>query len=277
MAGGLVLQWIIVALVAWAAAGAQAVTSDDRERSIDDPRVEHRSYVFPGTGEEIPYALFVPPGYDAERPVPLLVSLHGLGRTYDWLMGYHGLLDLADSHGFLVVTPLGYTRRGWYGARSTDVDGRGLGAEAERSEQDVMNVLARVRDEFDIDPERIYLWGHSMGGAGTLHLAAKYPDLWAGIGLVAPATPEHAEPDTFLPRISHIPAIVLHGTHDELIPVTFIREWVAAMANLGMQHVYVEIEGGDHSLLISQNAANMRKIVDFLGILCRCERWKPAR
>jgi predicted peptidase len=268
MAGGLVLQWIIVALVAWAAAGAQAVTSDDRERSIDDPRVEHRSYVFPGTGEEIPYALFVPPGYDAERPVPLLVSLHGLGRTYDWLMGYHG---------FLVVTPLGYTRRGWYGARSTDVDGRGLGAEAERSEQDVMNVLARVRDEFDIDPERIYLWGHSMGGAGTLHLAAKYPDLWAGIGLVAPATPEHAEPDTFLPRISHIPAIVLHGTHDELIPVTFIREWVAAMANLGMQHVYVEIEGGDHSLLISQNAANMRKIVDFLGILCRCERWKPAR
>lgn len=268
--------WIAM-LICWTTGVALAHGPEDGARSIDDPRVQHRSYAFPDTGEQIPYALFVPTGYDAESPAPLLVSLHGLGRTYDWLMGYHGLLDQAEAHGFLVVTPLGYTRRGWYGARTTDIDGRALGPEAARSEQDVMHVLARVRDEFAIDPERIYLWGHSMGGAGTLHLAAAYPDVWAGIGLVAPATPDGAEPETFLPQIRHIPAIVLHGTEDELIPVTLIRAWVTAMADLGMQHVYVEIEGGDHSLLISQNAANMRKIVDFLGVLCRCERWEPAR
>jgi predicted peptidase len=270
MQGGRVLPWLVVVLVGLAGAGAQAITSDDRERSIDDPRIEHRSYAFPDTGEEIPYALFVPRSYQADRPAPLLVSLHGLGRTYDWLMGYHGLLDQAESHGFLVVTPLGYTRRGWYGARATDVDGRELGIETQRSEQDVMHVLARVRDEFAIDPQRIFLWGHSMGGAGTFHLAAKYPDLWAGIGLVAPATPEGATPEDFLPSIRHIPAIVLHGSDDELIPVELIRTWVAGMADLGMQHLYVEIDGGDHSLLISQNRANMRRIVDFFGILCRC-------
>jgi hypothetical protein len=39
------------------------------------------------------------------------------------------------------------------------------------------------------------------------------------------------------------------------------------MAELGMQHVYVEIPGADHSLLISQDAVNMQKFVDFFNIV----------
>ncbi|MEQ8857978.1 MAG: alpha/beta hydrolase-fold protein [Pseudomonadales bacterium] len=257
--------WTCVALAA-------ARTAADDERSIDDPRVEHRSYEFPATGERIPYALFVPSGYDAARPAPLLVSLHGLGRTYDWLMGYHGLLDAAEAGGYVVVTPLGYTRRGWYGSWQTDTDGRELGDEAKRSEQDVMNVLVRVREEFSIDPARMYLWGHSMGGSGTYHLAAKYPDLWAAIGVVAPAAPQGVEAADLLARIRHIPSIVMHGTEDELVPVALTRSWVDAMAALGMQHVYVEIPGGDHSLLISQNRDNMAKIVGFFDVVSLNDR-----
>jgi S-formylglutathione hydrolase FrmB len=41
-----------------------------------------------------------------------------------------------------------------------------------------MHVLQLVRSEFTVDPDRIFLWGHSMGGAGTYHLAAKHPDIW---------------------------------------------------------------------------------------------------
>ena len=40
----------------------------DDERNIDDPRVQHRTYTFPPTGETIPYALFVPESYDANAP-----------------------------------------------------------------------------------------------------------------------------------------------------------------------------------------------------------------
>ena len=45
---------------------------------------------------------------------------------------------------------------------------------SEYSEQDVMNVLTMVRKEFNIDKHRIYLMGHSQGGAGALHIADKY-------------------------------------------------------------------------------------------------------
>ena len=234
----------------------------DDEQHIDDPRVQHRNYEFPGTGESIPYAVFVPSSYDSSQPAPLIVSLHGLGRTHDWLMGYHGLLDQAEASGYIVVTPLGYIRRGWYGSRTLDDM-----QDAERSEQNVMNVLQLMRDEFSVDSTRIYLWGHSMGGAGTYHIAAKYPDMFAGLGVAAPAPEADAPMNTILNNIKHLPIFVLQGDEDAAVPVERTRAWVAKMQELGMQHVYVEIPGGDHSLLISQDAVNMQKFVDFFNIV----------
>lgn len=234
----------------------------DDERLIDDPRVQHRSYAFPGTGESIPYAVFVPSGYDPGEPAPMIVSLHGLGRTHDWLMGYHGFLDQAEANGYIVVTPLGYIRRGWYGSRQIED-----AEDGERSEQDVLNVIGLMRDEFNVDANRIYLWGHSMGGAGTYHIAAKHPDLFAGLGVAAPAPEPEAPMAAILNSIKHLPIFVLQGDEDQAVPVERTRAWVDKMRELGMQHVYVEIPGGDHSLLISQDANNMQKFVDFFNIV----------
>ena len=57
----------------------------------------------------------------------------------------------------------------------------------ELSEKETMHVLDLIRKEFNVDERRIYLMGHSMGGAGTYYLASKYPEIWAAIGPVAPA------------------------------------------------------------------------------------------
>lgn len=235
--------------------------SDD-ESHIDDGRIQHRSYTFPSTGEEIPYALFLPSTYNEGDPAPLIISLHGLGRSYDWLMGYHGFLDQAEAGGYIVVTPLGYIRRGWYGSRVTEDPQDGI-----YSEQDVMEVIQLVRNEFTVDNNRIYLWGHSMGGAGTYHIAAKNPDLFAGLGVAAPAPERSTDIEATLNKIKHIPIFVLQGDEDTAVPVTLTREWVSKMEELGMQHVYAEIKGGDHSLLISQNSEHMQKFVDFFNIV----------
>ena len=45
------------------------------------------------------------------------------------------------------------------------------------SEDDVLDVLALVQKNYAVDPKRIYLMGHSMGGGGTLYLGMKYPGL----------------------------------------------------------------------------------------------------
>ncbi len=254
--------WLLLLMSCTGVALADRQPGDD-ESLIDDPRVQHRSYTFPATGEQIPYALFVPESYDPETPAPLIVSLHGLGRTYDWLMGYEGFLDQAEAGGHIVVTPLGYIRRGWYGSRPTEdpVDG-------ERSEEDVMNVLSRVRDEYNVDPGRIYLWGHSMGGAGTYHIATRNPDLFAGLAVAAPAPRADLDPG-MLEAIRQVPILVIHGDEDEVVPVERTRRWVGEMQALGMAHLYIEVSGGDHSLVVSQTPENMRRIVDFFNTVAK--------
>ncbi len=222
---------------------AQREARDD-EYAVNDLRVQHRSYVMEETGETIPYALFVPSSYDSSTPSPLMVSLHGAGRQFDWLMNYAGFLDLADERGYVVVTPLGYTRRGGYGYRGDSDQDR-------RAEQDVMNVLELVTSELNIDENRIYLWGHSMGGAGTYYIASRYPEIWAGLAAVAGGrmTADYVDEQA----IRHIPFLVIQGSDDQTVPAAGSRASVARMRELGMQHLYVEIPGGDHSLFISRN------------------------
>src|SRR5262249_5204222 len=77
----------------------------------------------------------------------------------------------------------------------------------ELSEKDVMNVLEIVRKEFNVDEKRIYLIGHSMGGAGAYHLGTKYPDTWAGLGPIAAASGQPKNVD----KLKNIPVIVVHG------------------------------------------------------------------
>ncbi len=235
-------------------------TEWDDESAIDDPRVQHLNYIFEETGETIPYALFVPTSYNKDEAISLIVSLHGLTRTYDWLMGYEGLLDFAEEFNFIVVTPLGYTRRGWFGSWSQGLDERSLEREGKYSEKDVMNVLNLVRQNYSIDSENIFLWGHSMGGSGTYHLAMQYPDLWNALALAAPAPPQTRTVED-LKIIKHIPVFILQGTKDRLVYPT--REWVAEMENLEMDYIYDEIEGADHSFFVSKNKENLKKIFDF--------------
>jgi predicted peptidase len=239
-----------------------------------DARVQGLTYVFPQTGEEVPYALFVPADYDSSRQWPLIVALHGLGRPYDWMMGYEGFIDFAELYGYVVVAPLGYHPRGWYGSRGYGIPaGAARGDEdlpenlGELSELDVMNVLDIARERFNIDDSRIYLWGHSMGGAGTYHLAARHPDIWAALAVAAPAPLRDRIGD--IDRFRDIPVLVLHGDEDGTVPVDLSRAWVARMRELGMEHVYVEVAGGDHSHFINADRDMLSKVFSFFNIAAK--------
>src|SRR5262245_33636476 len=221
---------------------AQDQGKKEADKSTQE-RIQKRTYDFKEAGKEMEYALFVPSTYDKEKKAPLIVALHGLGSNPQQIMRYRGLTDLAEKHGYIVVAPMGYNSRGWYGVRAPRRNAGDPENLSELSEKDVMNVLDLVRKNYAIDPDRTYLLGHSMGGGGTIHLAIKYPDLWAGLAPLAPAL---FRPATDVEKIKHIPTILVQGDKDTLCPVEVARRWAEQMKKQEIIHEYVEVPGGDH-------------------------------
>jgi pimeloyl-ACP methyl ester carboxylesterase len=109
-----------------------------------------------------------------------------------------------------------------------------------------MNVLALVRREFNIDERRIYLMGHSQGGGGARHLAEKYPDIWAGVALLAPAL--FNVQVTADSRITKIPLLLTVGDKDSLIGG--IRDFSTRLNGLNVAHEFIEKPGLDHGTII---------------------------
>jgi len=233
-----------------------------------DPRVQQRSYDFKETGEKLSYVLFVSSKVKKDVKAPLIVALHGMGGDGNFLVRDR-LVDLAEEQGYIVVGPLGYTVSGWYGSPviafgNQPVDPPNL---AELSEKDVMNVLEMMREEFTVDPDRTYLMGHSMGGAGTLFLGQKYPSNWAALAIIAPAAfmmqPNSA---AILKPIKDagIPVMVIQGDDDTVVPITNTAQWVAAMKELEVKHEYIVTSGTGHNIaglddIIRFFAANPKK------------------
>ena len=134
-----------------------------------------------------------------------------------------------------------------------------MGAVGELSEQDVMAVLAIMKRDFNVDVDRTYLIGQSMGGGGTWHLAIKYSEIWAAIAPMAPAMYTAADP---LVAARHLPVMAIHGDADETVDVEGTRRWVAKMAELGMDYRYIEVIGGTHA---SAGRDNIDDVFAFLN------------
>ena len=260
-----------------------------------DSRAESRTYMFEEADMEMPYCTYVSSRVSSDEPAPLIIALHGMGAPPD-IMCNSATIDLAEEGGYILAAPMGYNTTGWYGfpfgrgpsrgaargngpGRGTaPANGPGSGAVpggragggrgmfgggdapenlAELSEQDVLNVLEIMQDEYKIDEDRIYVTGHSMGGAGTLFMAAEHSDIWAAAAPVAPAAFASSEDrDAIVKKIAagDLPIMVVHGDADAVVPVAVSRDqWVPAMEAAGVDVEYVEQPGIDHGPVITSS------------------------
>jgi predicted esterase len=130
---------------------------------------------------------------------------------------------------------------------------------SKNSEKETMTVFEMIKKEFNIDENRIYLMGHSMGGAGTIYLGVKYASNWAAIGAEAPATaPAGINPTNYsLAPAKNVPMIIVQGDWDELVPVTGTRLWIDQAKELKMNYQYVEVPCGTHGSVLTTGAPDI--------------------
>jgi dienelactone hydrolase len=136
---------------------------------------------------------------------------------------------------------------------------------------DALEALADARKHLTVDPQRIYLAGHSMGGHGTWQIGVTYPNLFAAIGpsagwisfasyvgrgqrqetpsplaalLARAATPS----DTLALKQNYAQegVYILHGSADDNVPVTEARTMSKELSAFHHDYVYFEQPGAGH-------------------------------
>src|SRR5512133_2622442 len=126
------------------------------------------------------YRLHVPARYQVTEPAPLLVALHGNGRSMDDQANdaYYGLVSKSEREGFIAVFPNASARAGdprsaaWNASGADDV---GF----------VRQVVTNVFRQMSVDRSRIYATGISGGGAMAYQLACELPDIFKAVSVVA--------------------------------------------------------------------------------------------
>ncbi len=230
------------------------ITADGEEQFVEfKPRVRSASGYFVTTYRSAvdnsvqPFSILLPPSFDPEKTYPLILLLHGAHVT-DW--------------GQNIVA---YDAKDW--AIQVAVHDRGNNRYRDIGEVDIDEVLAEVRNRYQIDSDRIYLAGHSMGGYGTWWQATRRPDMWASVSPQAGYADytlylrgesarlqkpfqkhllESWSPLFFAENMLHVPAYVVHGAKDDNVSVEHSRKMTARLHELGYRFDYYENPEGGH-------------------------------
>lgn len=213
-----------------------------------------------------PYAVYIPDGYSKTRAYPLVVSLHGAASNH--ILNLRRVFGKGNRPGesdfeatkyfpdfpkinYIVVSPYG---RGEFNAY------HGIG------EEDVLHVIKDIKRAYNIDGDRVYLTGLSMGGDGAWSLGLHYPDMFAAIAPVCgPAdfrlflrqTPAPYEEKLITAgnyvelaeNLLNLPVRIFHGDIDTAVSVEHSRAMAKRLEQLGYlgrSAQYIEYPGVKH-------------------------------
>ena len=165
-------------------------------------------------GGDRPVTVQVPASYDASRPAPLLILLHGYTLSGQDIDAYFDVASEAEARGFVYAFPDGTFdsdgNRFWNATDACcDFDGAGVDDVAY-----LTDLIAEIQAELTIDPKRIALAGHSNGGFMSYRFACEKADLVAAIVSLAGAT--FADPADCAPS-EPVSVVQIHGTFDDVI------------------------------------------------------------
>jgi polyhydroxybutyrate depolymerase len=161
-----------------------------------------------------PFEVYVPSSYEASTPAPLVLLLHGYTSSGDGQESYFKFEPLAEERGFLYVHPDGTIdesgNRYW---NATDAC-CSFGKNTPDDSSYVKAVIDQVSAEYNVDPKRIFLAGHSNGGFMSYRMACDHADTIAAIATLAGAT---FGTSAVCAPSEPVSVLQVHGTDDAVI------------------------------------------------------------
>ncbi|MEZ5979661.1 MAG: prolyl oligopeptidase family serine peptidase [Planctomycetota bacterium] len=182
-------------------------------------------------GRRLSYLLDVPTGEAPRRGRPLVLFLHGIGERGDDLarVAVHGPPKLAPTMpelwGCVLVSPQCPDDTWW-------------------PTETLVALVEEVCDTCEVDRDRVYVTGLSMGGFGTWELLATHPDLFAAAAPICGGMREDRE--SAIVAAKDVPIRVFHGADDRLVPVEMSERLVERLRDAGADVELTVYEGVGH-------------------------------
>jgi polyhydroxybutyrate depolymerase len=123
-----------------------------------------------------PFKLFVPTSYNKINPAPLLLALHGYASSGNQLEKYLNLTAVAQARGVLYVHPDGTADKSGNRFWNATPECCGYAKMKVNDDQYLMDIIDSVSRKYNVDPDRIFIIGHSNGGFMVNHMACAHAD-----------------------------------------------------------------------------------------------------
>ena len=190
-----------------------------------------------------------PDNYKTTEKYPLIVALHGAwGRGTDnksrAIDAFQVLSkpEVCQKYPAFIITPQCPGKKMWantpWGKGTYSIEK----VKISESIKLVLEIIQSLQREFNIDPDRIYVTGQSMGGFGTWDIIMRRPELFAA------AIPVCGAGDLSQAKnLVHLPIWCFHGALDTIVPTAASREMDKAMKQAGSKNwIYTEYPGVKH-------------------------------
>jgi pimeloyl-ACP methyl ester carboxylesterase len=175
---------------------------------------------------KVAFRLFIPKQFQPNRPIPLVVALHGAGGNEHLFFEGYGLgivLKEAEKRGWAVIAP-----------------------RAEMGLAHIGGALEAAQKLLPIDPARVYLMGHSMGGAHSFAAIAQFPDRFRAVAIFAGAGQPTQVP-------ADLPILMTVGEQEISMLKTTIENAYRRLQGLNLKTLdYKKYDGCDHLMIVRE-------------------------
>lgn len=164
--GTRVLETDIPALQLLRDAESMLLDIQKTDSAIDRSRSGNFWYTFDLSGRRVPCRLYLPEGSRKVGSRPLVIALHGVGGSENMFFDTYGagkIVTLCRDRGWGLLCP----RLGIW------------------SRIPVALLIQSIVDRFGVDPEQIFLLGHSMGAGHALSAVKDRPGLFRAVGFLS--------------------------------------------------------------------------------------------
>ena len=187
----------------------------------------------------LPYRVLLPKDYNPNVKYPLILFLHGAGERGNDNKAQltHGAkLFLKESvrrdYPAVVVFPQCAAEESWSNYEYSRVDGQSdlkYSETVDKIKHQVLlkSLIKKLQKDFNLDTNRLYVGGLSMGGMGTFDMVKANPKMFAAaFAICGGANPKIAK------RISRPSWWIFHGDADDVVPVKYSQHIYDALKEI---------------------------------------------